>query len=69
MVSCLELLEDQGFKAEHQLFVKLIRCINGYWNIDTSGADQNTSDMSGSANTAIEEGELFSENRGTYQHK
>ena len=60
MASCLELLEDQGFKAEHQLFVKLISCINEYWNKDTSGAGQNTFDMS--TRTTIEEGELEFDN-------
>ena len=44
--SCLELLEDQGFKAEHQLFVKMISCMNAYWNTDTFGPDQNTLDPS-----------------------
>ena len=56
--SCLELLEDQGFKAEHQPFVKMISCMNAYWNKDTFGPDQNTFDPSGIVGTAIEEGEL-----------
>ena len=50
--SCLELLEDQGFTAEHQLFVKMISCIlvgqRNLW-IDTwrftTGQHQNISAM------------------------
>ena len=61
MSSCLELLEDQGFKAEHQLFVRMISCMNAYWSTDTFGPDQNTFDPSGIVGTAIEEGELESE--------
>ena len=30
LAGCLELLEDQGFKAEHQLLVALFSCINEY---------------------------------------
>ena len=65
--SCLELLEDQGFKAEHQLFVKLLSCINEYWDNDTAaaaGSDQNSCDPPSNARTAIEEGELELENEG-----
>ena len=59
LTSCLELLEDQGFKAEHQLFLKLISGINEYYRrTGTSGADQITFNLSASAETAIEEGEL-----------
>lgn len=61
MPSCLELLEDQGFKAEHQLFVRMISCMNAYWNKDTFGPDQNAFDSSGIVGTAIEEGELENE--------
>ena len=58
LTSCLELLEDQGFKAEHQLFLKLISCINEYYRrTGTSGAFN----LSASAETAIEERELESE--------
>ena len=52
---CLELLEDQGFTAEHQLFVKMISCMNAYWNTDTF-------DPYCIAGNAIEEGELELEN-------
>ena len=62
LTSCLELLEDQGFKAEHQLFVRMISCMNAYWSTDTFGPDQNTFDPSGIVGTAIEEGELELEN-------
>ena len=61
LASCLELLEDQGFKAEHQLLIKLFRCINEYCKQgkvlkDNTGTDQNSIDLSG--RVPIEEGEI-----------
>ena len=32
LLSCLKILENQGFEAEHQLLVQLFGCIGTYWN-------------------------------------
>ena len=31
--SCLQILEEQGFEAEHILLVQLFGCIEAYWNM------------------------------------
>ena len=68
LASCLELLEDQGFKAEHQLLLKLFSCINEYCkqekmrkafivsppcDIDNTGVNQNTFELLGTAAAGI----------------
>ena len=35
--SCLKLLENQGFQAEHRLLVQLLGCIETYWNRPNAG--------------------------------
>ena len=68
LAGCLELLEDQGFKAEHQLLVALFSCINEYCkqekmrkasmssppcDIDKTGVNQNTFELSAIAAARI----------------
>ena len=35
--SCLKILEDQGFEAEHMLLVQLFGCLETYWNTSNVG--------------------------------
>ena len=36
--SCLKLLENQGFQAEHRLLLQLFGCIETYWNRPNAGS-------------------------------
>ena len=39
--SCLKILEDQGFEAEHMLLVQLFGCLETYWNTSNVGNVEN----------------------------
>ena len=57
--SCLQILEEQGFEAEHILLVQLFGCIEAYWNIlnvenfDTQRDSANSSVRSNMENLEI----------------
>ena len=71
LAGCLELLEDQGFKAEHQLLIKLFSCINDYCKqekmrnvsspsppCETENIGENQNTFGTAARISIEEGEI-----------